>query len=93
MIEDRFQIEQLINRYAQLVDRHQAAAAAALFTEDGEFTGVYGRYKGRAAVEKFYADFAADEHTVRCGSASTCRPTSFSISTATARRRGRACCT
>jgi len=53
---DRQQLEALATRYAEAANRHDAAAIAALFTEDGVFVSPEGIVSGRAAIEKLYRD-------------------------------------
>ena len=52
--QDRQQIDALATKYAEAVNQTDAAAIAALFTEEGVFVTPAGILTGRAAVEKFY---------------------------------------
>ena len=54
--QDRQQIEALASRYAEAANRHDAAAIAALFTEEGVFVTPEGIVSGRPAIEKLYRD-------------------------------------
>jgi uncharacterized protein (TIGR02246 family) len=54
--QDRQQIDALATRYAEAANRHDAAAIAALFTEDGVIVSPEGIPSGRQAIEKFYRD-------------------------------------
>ena len=54
--QDRQQIEALAARYAEAANRHDAAAIAALFTEQGAIVSPEGIHSGRQAIEKFYRD-------------------------------------
>jgi uncharacterized protein (TIGR02246 family) len=54
--QDRQQIDALATRYADASNRHDAAAIAALFTEDGVFVSPEAILSGRQAVEKLYRD-------------------------------------
>jgi ketosteroid isomerase-like protein len=54
--QDRQQIDALASRYAEAANRHDAAAIAALFTEDGVFVAPEGIVLGRPAIEKLYRD-------------------------------------
>jgi hypothetical protein len=53
---DRQQLDALASRYAEAANRHDAAAIAALFTEDGVFVSPEGIVLGRPAIEKLYRD-------------------------------------
>src|SRR5919108_2408241 len=53
---DRQQIDALATRYADAANRHDAAAIAALFTEQGVIVSPEGILSGRQAIEKFYRD-------------------------------------
>lgn len=54
--QDRQQLDALATRYAEAANRHDAAAIAALFTEDGVFVSPEGIVSGRPAIEKLYRD-------------------------------------
>ena len=54
--QDRQQLDALVTRYADASNRHDAAAIAALFTEDGVFVSPEGILSGRQAIEKLYRD-------------------------------------
>jgi uncharacterized protein (TIGR02246 family) len=54
--QDRQQIDAQAARYAEAANRHDAAAIAALFTEDGVFVSPDGILSGRPAIEKLYRD-------------------------------------
>src|SRR5947209_1340917 len=54
--QDRQQMEALATRYAEAANRHDAAAIAALFTEEGLFVSPEGIVSGRPAIEKLYRD-------------------------------------
>jgi uncharacterized protein (TIGR02246 family) len=53
---DRQQLEALASRYAEAANRHDAAAIAALFTEDGLLVSPEQIVSGRPAIEKLYRD-------------------------------------
>ena len=63
-IDDRMAIEQLLMEYGRAVDDRDFAAFAALFTEDGEWKGAQGSYRGskeiRKSMEKMFTEAAAD---------------------------------
>jgi uncharacterized protein (TIGR02246 family) len=63
-IEDERAIERLLVEYGRTLDNRDFAAWSALFTEDGEWQGAQGGYKGRAqlrtSMEKIFTDAAAD---------------------------------
>jgi uncharacterized protein (TIGR02246 family) len=54
--QDRFQIEALATKYAAAVNKSDAAAITALFTEDGVFVTPAGILVGREGIEKAYRD-------------------------------------
>jgi uncharacterized protein (TIGR02246 family) len=54
--QDRQQIDALATRYADAANGHDAAAIAALFTEQGVIVSPEGILSGRQAVERFYRD-------------------------------------
>jgi uncharacterized protein (TIGR02246 family) len=54
--QDRQQLEALATRYAEAANRHDAAAIAALFTEEGVFVSPEGIVSGRPGIEKLYRD-------------------------------------
>ena len=51
------QIRALAIEYANAYNRHDAAAVAALFTEDGVRVSGHGESHGRAAIAKLYAKY------------------------------------
>ena len=53
---DRQQLEALSARYAEASNRHDAAAIAALFSEEGAFVSPESILSGRQAIEKLYRD-------------------------------------
>jgi uncharacterized protein (TIGR02246 family) len=63
-IDDRMAIEQLLMEYGRALDDRDFAAFAALFTEDGEWRGAQGSYRGRKEIqesmEKVFTAAAAD---------------------------------
>ena len=63
-IEDRMAIEQLLMEYGRALDNRDFAAFAALFTEDGEWKGAQGSYRGpkqiQESMEKIFTGAAAD---------------------------------
>jgi uncharacterized protein (TIGR02246 family) len=63
-IDDRMAIERLLMEYGRAVDNRDFAAFAALFTEDGEWKGAQGSYRGpkeiQKSMEKMFTDAAAD---------------------------------
>lgn len=70
---DRVEIEDLVARYNKAIDTGDAEGWAATFTEDGEFHGIVGDFKGRAelvafveayATEEQFAEFASAQHWV-----------------------------
>jgi uncharacterized protein (TIGR02246 family) len=54
--KDRAEIEALMWRYARALDSFDAAAYAAVYTEDGQFGTGANAVKGRAALTKMIAD-------------------------------------
>jgi uncharacterized protein (TIGR02246 family) len=54
--QDRQQIDALATRYAEAANRHDAAAIAALFTEEGVIVSPERILSGRQAIEKLYRD-------------------------------------
>jgi uncharacterized protein (TIGR02246 family) len=63
-MEDERAIERLLVEYGRTLDSRDFAAWSALFTEDGEWQGAQGGYKGRTqlrtSMEKIFTDAAAD---------------------------------
>jgi uncharacterized protein (TIGR02246 family) len=63
-IDDRLAIEQLLMEYGRAVDNRDFAAFAALFTDDGEWKGAQGSYRGpkqiQESMEKIFTAAAAD---------------------------------
>jgi uncharacterized protein (TIGR02246 family) len=63
-LDDRMAIEQLLMQYGRAVDNRDFAAFAALFTDDGEWRGAQGSYRGpkqiRESMEKIFAAAVAD---------------------------------
>lgn len=57
--QDRWQIEELLWRYARTLDTADADGYAAVFTEDGSFDAGAIRLEGREALHKFVADLKA----------------------------------
>jgi len=53
---DRWQIEELMWRYARTLDTADADGYAAVYTEDGVFDAGNMRMEGREALHKFVAD-------------------------------------
>ncbi len=51
-IEDRAAIEQLLMEYGRAVDNRDFAAFAALFTDDGEWKGAQGSYRGPKQIQE-----------------------------------------
>lgn len=56
---DRWQIEELMWRYARTLDTADADGYAAVYTEDGYFDAGAMRIEGREALHKFVADLKA----------------------------------
>src|SRR5262249_19248553 len=52
--QDRQQLDALATKYADAENKNDAAAVAALFTEDGKFVTPAGILSGREAIEKTY---------------------------------------
>jgi uncharacterized protein (TIGR02246 family) len=50
------QLNAVGKKYDEAVNKNDAAAVAALYTEDAVFVGDSGPLYGRQAIEKFYAD-------------------------------------
>lgn len=50
-LEDLESIRQLLMNYGRTLDTRDFAAYAALFTEDGEWIGGFGRIQGRATIQ------------------------------------------
>jgi hypothetical protein len=70
-VEDRFEIHELVARYNKAIDTGDADGWADTFTEDGEFDGLAGVFKGRDELRAFvrsyvtdpaFADWAASQH-------------------------------
>ena len=68
---DKFEIHELVARYNKAIDTGDAEGWADTFTEDGEFHGLVGVFKGRGELEDFvrsyvseeqFADWAASQH-------------------------------
>ena len=62
-MNDEAAIRRVIDRYCHAVDRGDADDVAALFCEEGTLLATFeedGRYKGRAAVRQWYADYHAN---------------------------------
>lgn len=55
-VRDRWQIEELMWRYARTLDSADADGYAAVYTEDGYFDAGAMRIEGREALHKFVAD-------------------------------------
>src|SRR5271156_3666962 len=51
------QIRALAIEYANAFNRHDAAAVAALFAEDGDRVTVHGEFRGRPAIAESYAKY------------------------------------
>jgi uncharacterized protein (TIGR02246 family) len=50
-------IRQVVERYSEASNHHDAQAVAALYAADADFTNMYGGSQhGRPAIEKFYAN-------------------------------------
>lgn len=59
---ERGAIEQTAKAFTEAFNRHDAAAVAALWTENGEYVDAHGqRYEGRGAIQKEYEQFF-EEH-------------------------------
>ena len=60
------QIRALMSKYDNAINRHDAAAVAALYTQDGVSgtSGMphFGNFHGRQAIEKGYAQFLQSYH-------------------------------
>lgn len=56
---DRWQIEELLWRYARTLDTADADGYAAVYTEDGYFDAGAMRIEGREALHQFVADLKA----------------------------------
>ena len=52
----------LIEKHSDAMNKNDAAAAAASYTEDGVFLNDKGPIKGREAIEKWYADLFQKLH-------------------------------
>jgi ketosteroid isomerase-like protein len=61
--QDRQQLDALATKYADAVNKNDAAAIAALFTEDGKFVTPAGILSGREAIEKTYQSLFKGGHT------------------------------
>src|SRR5262245_35732655 len=59
--DDRFEIHELVARYNKAIDTGDAKGWADTFTEDGEFHGLVGVFKGRSELEGFVASYVSDE--------------------------------
>jgi len=55
-LEAEAEIVRLLVAYANALDQRDYKKYASLFTEDGEWTGGMGSYKGRAAIEQMLID-------------------------------------
>ena len=51
-LDDHEAIERLLMEYGRAVDNRDFAAFAALFTEDGEWQGAQGAYRGRKQIQE-----------------------------------------
>jgi uncharacterized protein (TIGR02246 family) len=51
-LDDRMAIEQLLMEYGRAVDNRDFAAFAALFTDDGEWKGAQGAYRGPKQIQE-----------------------------------------
>jgi uncharacterized protein (TIGR02246 family) len=58
-MRDRIDIEDLMWRYTRALDTNDAAAYAAAYTPDGQFTAGTNATKGREALTKMVADLKA----------------------------------
>jgi uncharacterized protein (TIGR02246 family) len=57
MAADEAAIRQVVERYSDAFNHHDAQAVAALYAPDADFTNMYGGSQhGRPAIEKFYAN-------------------------------------
>ena len=56
--QDRQQLGALATKYADAVNKNDAAAIAALFTEDVKFVTAGGIISGREAIEKTYQGYS-----------------------------------
>jgi len=57
---DRLEIHELFARYNHAIDTGDAEAWAALFEEDGSFSGIVGDYQGRGELRAFAEAYATD---------------------------------
>lgn len=55
-LEDRFEILELVNRYALAVDDRDWDTIATMYARDSAFDSVLGRIEGRDAVVAYYRD-------------------------------------
>lgn len=60
LLLDEAAIRRVIDRYCHAVDRGSADEVATLFHEDGTLVALGGRYRGRAAIRQWYADYHRD---------------------------------
>jgi uncharacterized protein (TIGR02246 family) len=58
------QIRVLAMKYDEVFNKSDAAAVAALYTEDGIYVAQHGTFHGRQAIEKTYASYFRHRHSI-----------------------------
>jgi uncharacterized protein (TIGR02246 family) len=58
------QIRALAMKYDDAMNRHDAAAVAALYTEDAVYVAHHGTFHGRQAIEETYANYFQHWHSI-----------------------------